>query len=155
MRLEAIESDRQAVRRIVESTGFFSDAEVDVAVELVDERLKKGDASDYYFVFAESAGEVIGYACFGPIACTLHSFDVYWIAVDRQHQGCGLGRWLMHQCELRIRQMNGQRIYVETSGRPQYLTTREFYHRCGYQITSVFPDFYAQGDDKIVFLKTI
>ncbi len=152
-RYEVAPTDRDAVRRIVESTGFFRSDEVDVAVELVDERLTKGEASGYYFLFAESAGRVIGYACYGPIACTLGSYDLYWIAVDRDHQGQGLGRMLVAESERLIRRQGGRHIYVETSGRPQYLSTRRFYERCDYHTAAVLPDFYDQGDDKVILVK--
>ena len=85
-------SDRDAVQSLVESTGFFRADEVAVAVELVDEHLSKGPGSGYHFVFAELQGEVAGYACYGPIACTVASYDLYWIAVDPQHQRQGIGR---------------------------------------------------------------
>ncbi len=155
IRSEATDSDRQLVRQIVESTGFFSASEADVAVELVEERLAKGDSSGYHFLFMDVGGSPAGYACFGPIACTLYSFDVYWIAVHKDFQRTGIGRHLMELCEDRIREMNGRRIYVETSGREQYASTRYFYQSCGYEIAAVFPDFYDQGDDKMVFLKVV
>ncbi|MEZ6062186.1 MAG: GNAT family N-acetyltransferase [Planctomycetaceae bacterium] len=146
-------TDRHAVRRIVDSTHFFRDDETAVAVELVDEYLAKGERSGYRFVFAEIDGTVVGYACFGPIACTIGSFDLYWIAVDPKHQGCGLGRILMAETERRIRDCGGRQIYIETSGRPDYLPTRVFYERCGYTVACVLPDFYEQGDDKVVWNK--
>lgn len=155
IRCEVTDSDRQLVRQIVESTGYFSAAEADVAIELVEERLAKGDSSGYHFLFMDIEGSPAGYACFGPIACTVHSFDIYWIAVHKDYQRAGIGRRLMELCEDRIRQMNGRQIYVETSGREQYASTRHFYHRCGYEIAAVFPDFYDQGDDKMVFLKVV
>ena len=35
---------------------------------------------------------MIGYVCYGPIACTVGSFDLYWIAVDRRRaRGRGSG----------------------------------------------------------------
>jgi len=43
-------SDRKRVREIVVSSGFFSEAEIEVAVELVQERLNKGIESGYYFL---------------------------------------------------------------------------------------------------------
>jgi ribosomal protein S18 acetylase RimI-like enzyme len=150
-----VPNDRLAVRRIVESTGFFRPDEVDVAVELVDERLAKGDASGYYFLFAEEAGRTIGYACYGPIACTVGSYDLYWIAVDRDQQGRGLGRHLVTESEHRIRERGGRRVYIETSGRPQYLPTRGFYERCEYQTAAILPDFYDAGDDKVILVKTL
>ena len=95
LRSQVTPSDRDAVRRIVETTGFFRADEVDVAVELVDEALAKGEASGYHFVFAEVDGIVVGYACYGPIACTLGSYDLYWIAVDPSRQGQGIGQILL------------------------------------------------------------
>lgn len=154
-RYEATPADRQHVRRIVESTGFFSPAEVGVAVELVDERLAKGPASGYYFIFAEKAGQVLGYSCYGPIAATTDSFDLYWIAVDNHLRGKGLGRRLMAESERRIAQAGGRGVYVETSNRPQYQPTRNFYERFGYDRAAVLTDFYGPGDDKVIYVKRV
>jgi ribosomal protein S18 acetylase RimI-like enzyme len=154
-RYVATPNDPANIRRIVESTGFFSAAEVDVAVELVDERLAKGDASGYHFIFAEAAGESMGYACYGEIACTVGSYDLYWIAVDAQHQGRGLGRALVAESERQIAARGGRRIYIETSNRPQYEPTRQFYLRCDYTIAAILPDFYNVGDDKVILVKAI
>ena len=49
-RYEVTLDDRAHVRTIIESTGFFHPPEVDIAVELVDDRLAKGKSSDYSFV---------------------------------------------------------------------------------------------------------
>lgn len=153
LRTDVLPRDRDAVRRIVASTGFFSDAEIDVAVELVDERLAKGPASGYDFVFADQGGRTVGYACFGPIACTIASFDLYWIAVEESCRGQGLGRILLEDSERRIIAAGGRRIYIETSNRPQYLPTRGFYLRCGYREEAVLPEFYGPGDDKVIYGK--
>jgi D-alanine-D-alanine ligase len=149
------ESDRDCVRQIVESTGFFAPYEVEVAVELVDERLGKGIASGYHFLFAEHHGTVVGYSCFGPIACTEGSFDLYWIAVDDAMRGRGIGRQLMSASERAIAAQGGRRIYVETSGREQYAPTRAFYRRCGYRDEATLKDFYAVGDDKLILVKVL
>lgn len=155
LRYEVRESDLISVREIVASTGFFHPPEVDVAVELVEERLRRGDASGYHFAFLEQHDHPIAYACFGPIACTASSFDVYWIAVHRNHQSKGIGRWLMSLTEDLIRTHSGQRIYVETSGRPDYLPTRTFYDRCGYIPAAELPEFYGPGDSKVIYLKVL
>jgi GNAT superfamily N-acetyltransferase len=155
LRDELTVRDRETVRAIVERTGFFRPDEVDVAVELVDERLSRGDASGYYFVFAEVDGEVVGYASYGPIACTVGSFDLYWIAVDPRLQRGGVGQALAGVVESRVAQMGGRRIYVDTSGKPQYAPTRAFYERCGYHCDARLVDFYAPGDDRIIYAKEV
>ena len=44
---------------------------------------------------------------------------------------------------------------METSGRPVYESTRAFYLAIGYEKIAIMPDFYARGDDKIVFMKRV
>ncbi len=154
-RTEVLPSDVETVRTICASTGNFFPAEVNVAAELVTERLAKGEESGYYFVFAEENATVVGYTCYGPIACTEASFDLYWIAVDPVHQKKSIGRALMERTECAVATMRGKRIYVETSGKPGYLSTRLFYQHCGYNLESVLKDFYSSGDDKVIFLKCL
>jgi ribosomal protein S18 acetylase RimI-like enzyme len=148
-------ADREAVRAIVESTGFFSREEADVAVELVDERLAKGLASGYEFVFCECGGRMLGYACFGPVPATKESFDLYWIATDRQSQDRGIGRAVLAECERLLAARGGGRMYLDTSGRPQYGPTHRFYERNGYRREAVLCDFFAPGDDKVIYLKVV
>ena len=155
LRYEVSEGDIACVREIVDSTGFFHPPEIEVAVELVEERLRRGDASGYFFAFVESDGVAIAYSCYGPIACTANSFDIYWVAVHRDEQRCGLGRWLMNLTEKLIHNRGGQRIYVETSGRPDYQPTRSFYERCEYTKAAELPEFYGPGDSKVIYLKVL
>ena len=155
LRDEVRPEDAAAVRDIVASTGFFRPDEVEVAVELVTERLARGDASGYHFVLMEDAGQVAGYACYGPIACTVGSFDLFWIAVHESRRGLGLGRVLMREAEARIAAMGGRRVYVETSGKAQYAPTRAFYEKFGYRQEARFAEFYDVGDDKVVYVRVL
>jgi hypothetical protein len=41
-------------------------------------------------------------------------------------------------------------LLVETSSRPDYSKTREFYARCGYTEAARIRDFYAPADDRIM-----
>jgi D-alanine-D-alanine ligase len=154
-REDVTSADRERIHDIVASAGFFSSREIDVAVELVDERLQKGAASGYCFLFAEHTARAVAYACFGPIACTLESYDLYWIAVHSAYRGIGLGRELLARSERLIARQGGRRIYVETSARAQYEPTRGFYRRCGYRVEAILKDFYAPGDDKVIYVKPI
>jgi D-alanine-D-alanine ligase len=155
LRDTVVAQDEQAVREIVASTGFFAAHEVEVAVELVRDRLARGTTSDYHFVFADLKGRTIGYACYGPIACTVHSFDLYWIAVHEDHRGQGLGKVLLRASEEGIARAGGRRVYIETSARTQYAPTRAFYERCGYAVEAVLADFYAPADGKVIFVKVL
>jgi GNAT superfamily N-acetyltransferase len=147
--------DVAAVREITESTGFFYQEEVDIAVELVEERLAKGLRSGYHFILAESGGRTVGYTSYGPIACTKESYDLYWIVVSRDFRGRGLGTRLLTMAEEAIGRLGGSRIYVETSSRPLYDPTRGFYLARGYVKAAELEDFYGPGDAKVEFLKVV
>jgi ribosomal protein S18 acetylase RimI-like enzyme len=150
-----VPADRDAVRKIVQNTGFFHDGEVDVAIELVDDSLAHGHDSGYRFVFAEIDNAVVGYACYGPIACTAASFDLYWIAVDPRFQRQGIGRALMTAVESRVADAGGEQIYIDTSGRSQYAPTRAFYERHSFRCAARLADFYAAGDDRLIYVKVL
>ena len=147
--------DHDNVARIVKKTGFFSPDEEAIAVELVDDRLTKGSQSPYLFLIARIDGKMIGYTCFGPIAATLSSWDLYWIVVDPNYQNRGYGLDLIVETEKQIFQQGGRSVYVETSERRQYAATRAFYQSCGYRMITLMDDFYAPGDGKVVLRKTL
>jgi GNAT superfamily N-acetyltransferase len=155
LRDEPAAGDRAAVRDLTGATGFFSDEEVAVAVELVEARLAQGLASGYRFLFADGDDGLDGYVCYGPIALTRSSFDLYWIAVRPDAQRTGLGRRLMEAAEAEARALGATAMYVETSSRPQYEPTRAFYRRIGYRSAAELADFYGPGDGQVIFAKRL
>jgi len=154
-RTDVVPEDVERIGKLVEITGFFSNEEVEVARELVQERLLKGDASGYHFLFAEHYGRLVGYTCYGLIPCTRSSYDLYWIAVHPDYQSRGVGRQIVQLTERRIKELGGERIYVDTSQRVQYASTRAFYERCGYRVETVLADFYAPGDGKTIYCRKL
>jgi Sortase and related acyltransferases len=148
--------DVQSVGVLVEETGFFRPDEVDVAAELVQERLQKGEESGYYFCFADDPeGNLLGYVCYGPTPCTVGSFDLYWIVVGKGAQGRGLGAELDARTVEACRTMGGRKLYVETSGKELYQPTRAFYRKTGYREAAILKDFYDIGDDKVILEKDL
>jgi GNAT superfamily N-acetyltransferase len=150
-------SDLAAVRRLTEESGVFSAIEVDLAVELLQERLARGVAtSGYHFLFAESGeGAALGYACHGPAPLTVASWDLYWIAVAAADHGKGIGRRLIASAEQRAAAAGAATIYADTSGRPDYARTRAFYEHAGYLKAAELPDFYAPGEAKVIYAKKL
>jgi len=147
---------RAELRRLVERTGFFTAAEADIALELLDEFWAKGaDASGYRFVAAHLGARLAGYACFGPIPCSDTSHELYWIAVDPELQGRGLGRRLLERVVERVREEGGRQLYLDTSARASYAPTRRFYLASGFRIAATLEDFYRPGDGKTIFVREV
>lgn len=147
--------DVAAVRRLVAATGFFSDTEVAIAAELVEEALARGAVSGYRFLLLEWQGGLLGYTCYGEIPGTIGSYDLYWIVVAPDRQGQGLGQRLLAATEADIATLGGRLLYAETSARPQYAPTRGFYMASGFQAAAHLPDFYAPGDGKVIYAKAL
>jgi ribosomal protein S18 acetylase RimI-like enzyme len=153
--LRALEpSDRAPLERVLRATGSFAEAEVAVALELIDLGLEPRDHG-YRFSVAVADGTPVGYACWGATPCTVGTFDLYWVAVDPSVQGRGVGRFLMRAAEDAARAAQGRMMLVETASKPSYAATRAFYERIGYVETARVRDFYAPGDDKIVYRRDL
>ena len=153
--------DRARVTELLIATAAFSSEEVAVALELFDEtfnelcRPERSEGPvlvfpDYEFVGAYDNQHLLGYACFGPTPATEGTYDLYWLAVDPAAQGRGAGRALVQWVERELGSRGGRLLVVETSSRPDYEHTREFYARGGYAEAARVRDFYAPADDRII-----
>ena len=149
------EDDIHSIAEIVESTGFFYDAEVSIAVELIRECLEKGYLSGYYFVFADYEERTLAYTCYGPIPGTKSAFDLYWIVTHNDYRGYGIGRSLLQETEKKVKEMGGTALYAETSSREKYISTHTFYRKNVFTETARIKDFYDIGDDKIMYKKQL
>jgi ribosomal protein S18 acetylase RimI-like enzyme len=147
-------SDIVDVEKITESTGFFYDHEVEVAVSLVVDTLK--DPKDgYKFLFLEDNGRTIGYTCFGEIACTHKRYDIYWIVIHNDYRGKGLGKEILKETENEIIRLGGEICYLETSSTEKYIPTRAFYDKLNYVKEAEIIDFYLNGDNKVIYSKRL
>ena len=157
---------RNRIREILDATAVFRDEEVAVALELFDETFAAGPArapydpgdgvANYEFVGSFSReGQLVGYVCYGATPGTDRTYDLYWIAVHPDFQGEGGGSQLLDEAERRLRQREARLLVVETSSRDDYAPTRRFYEARGYGRAAVLSDFYAPGDDRVVYTKRL
>lgn len=149
-----VAADRERVREMVEATGVFRPEETLIALEVFDGAVAAPGA-DYWSVGAYDAGRLLGWAAFGSTPGTQGTWDLYWIVVDPAHQAGGIGRRLMCHSEQTIAAQGGRLVVVETSSRVDYVPTRRFYERLGYAARAVIRDYYAPGDDLVVYVKSL
>jgi len=150
-----IAADRVRIEEITRAVGLFREDEIPVALEVFDEAMRASPSGEYYRVLgAEVEGSLSGWICWGPTPCTLGTYDLYWLVVDPQLQGAGIGTALVAEMERRLVGV-ARLILVETAGRLDFAATRGFYEARGYLPTATIPDFYAPGDDQVVFVKDV
>ena len=106
---------------------------------------------DYRWTGMERDDTLVGCACYGPTPGTGGTFDLYWIAVAAAARGLGIGRRLLEDVEQMIADEGGRLLVIETSGAPSYEGTRAFYQNCGYELLASIRDFYAPGEDRLIF----
>lgn len=149
-----VPSDRSALEAALRSDDTFRDDEIDVALELIDDAVEKGD-SDYWVRVARDGDDVAGYICFGPTPMTASTYDLYWIVAHAGHRGKGVAGALIRAMEAELSQISATAIRVETSQTEGYGAARTLYSRYEYPETARFPDFYRPGDDLIVYYKRL
>ena len=147
-------ADRGRIEDITRAVGLFRDDEIPVALEVFDEAVREGGSQSYAALGADVDGRLVGWICWGPTPCTLGTYDLYWMAVDPALQGGGIGSALLGEMELRLAGL-ARLVIIETTGRPDYAATRAFYQARGYAPVSTIPDFYAPGDDQVVYVKKV
>lgn len=150
-----LKQDEAPVMRILEDTGMFTPAEIEVAAELIGIYLNKPEQKDYtiYTAVDKNDSAVSGYVCFGPTPATESTFDLYWIAVAPAKQRYGIGKALLNFTERETYKKGGRLMIIETSSREKYAPTQNFYLRNGYTVEARIKDFYAEGDDRLIFTR--
>jgi ribosomal protein S18 acetylase RimI-like enzyme len=147
--------DRGAVQDMLRACGVFTEEEVRVALEVVDEGLSGGLEGDYPHFAVEVDGQVHGYVCVGKTPLTIGTWHLYWMCVHPSAQGSGAGRALQVHAEAFVRARGGERIVLETSSQPSYVRTRRFYQSAGYTQVGIIRNFYKPGDDCLIFCKEL
>jgi ribosomal protein S18 acetylase RimI-like enzyme len=161
---------RDAVRELLSETAAFNDAEIDVALELFDESITDArpdhadrgshasgpEGGEYEFIGAFSRDrELLGYVCFGPTPATDGTYDLYWLAVHPRFQRSGAGSRLVADVAERLAARRARILLAETSSRADYESARRFYERQGFAEEARIPDFYAPGDDRVIYGRRI
>ncbi len=139
------------VHEMLAACGAFNAEEIRVALEMID----AAESEEYVLFGLESEDCLRGYACAGRAPLTRSSWYLYWICVHPDAQGRGIGRGLQQWVEQFVRESQGDRLVVETSGRPDYARTRRFYQRAGYEVVGRIADFYKPGDDCVIYCKLV
>jgi ribosomal protein S18 acetylase RimI-like enzyme len=146
-----VPGDTGALLPLAEETGVFKPIELVALREVLDDYHAEND--EHSCVTYEREGQILGFAYFAPTAMTDRTWHLYWIAVSKRTQARGIGGELLRYVEDTIRQKHGRQLLIETSSLPHYELTRRFYLKHGYEKAGVQPDYYADGDDMVIFRK--
>jgi ribosomal protein S18 acetylase RimI-like enzyme len=144
-------ADANRLIELTEATAFFRPHEIEALRGVLD-AFFEGDTGHACFM-SETDGMIDGYVYLGEADMADRTWYVWWIAVDPSTQGRGIGKELLTFAEAEAGRCGGRVMFIETSGMPSYESTRRFYLKNGYAREAVLRDYYADGDDLVVFRK--
>jgi ribosomal protein S18 acetylase RimI-like enzyme len=153
----AVPADTPAIIALAIATGMFLVDEVEPLREVLDGFHASRLGADHRLdVWADVVGgKPIGVVYFGPNTMCDRTWDLWMIAVAPERQGQGIGSELIRFVEAHVRAGDGRLLFIETSSLPKYDATRMFYTKHGYAEVAHIPDFYADGDSKVIFSKRV
>lgn len=100
-------------------------------------------------------GRVVGLAYTRPEIFTDRTWNLLALGVHADAQGSGAGKALVHAVEDTLRTRAQRLLIIETSSGPDLEPARAFYKAIGYGEHSRIEDFWAEGDDKIIYRKAL
>ncbi len=148
-------ADAEQIVSLTRAAGVLAPERVAALRDWVNDYLAQGAASMYRFLSCHQNGQVIGYSCYGPRWLTESAFDLYAVGVAPACQRRGVATALLRQTERDICVLAGNLVLVEVSGLPGWQPVRCFFEARGYHIEATIADFYADGDDQILYSKRL
>lgn len=142
--------DTTALLALAEATGLFPPE----GLQMMAEAYESNHDADSFWLTDDDDGPV-GVAYCEPERMTDGTWNLQMILVHPNRQGQGRGTKLLQHVEQTVTQRNGRMLIIDTSGVPEFEQTRAFYKKCGYETEARIRDFYAAGDDKVVFRKVL
>ena len=111
--------------------------------------------TEAFWLTCHKDGEAVGLCYTVPEELAEGTWNMLALAVRPDLQGEGLGAALVAATERHLTQKGQRILIVDTSGNDDFALTRKFYAKNGYEEEARIRDFWADGDDKVVFRKAL
>lgn len=149
-----ISEDSTVISRLALASGLFGAD----AIGFLDKMMADyfgGNRDQGHACVIDIEDEPLGVAYYQPALATDRTWYLTMIAVRRDRQGQGRGAALMEYVENTLHDSGQRVLLVETSGLVDFARTRTFYAKCGYEEEARVRDYYATGEDMVLFRKVL
>lgn len=144
------QADIDALQHIVDATGLFPP---DLVPDLLAPFLA-GETSEFWRT-ARLDGGPIGFCYTVPQMLAEGTWNTAAIALAPNAQRHGYGSTLLSHVEAELKDKHQRLMLVDTSSTEDFARTRAFYLKNGYEEEARIRDYWAPGDDKVVFRKAL
>lgn len=143
-------SDLSAIALVLDDTELFPQ---DLLEEMMAPFFDEPEGPEKWLVCEDEGSAVIGFCYFRPEPLADGTWNLLAIGFCKDQQGLGYGSRLIAEVE---RALSSERmLIVETSSLDDFEATRKFYGKCGYDLEATIRDYWANGDDKVIYRKSL
>ncbi len=142
--------DIRDLQLVLDETGLFPG-------EMLPDMLAPSIAgeTDAFWLTYHHNGKAVGLCYTVPEELADGTWNMLALAILPELQGQSLGTALVASVERHLSDRNQRILIVETSGTDEFVLTRKFYARNGFEEEARIRDFWADGDDKVIFRKAL
>lgn len=146
-----ITSDILGIKKVLDSSGLFPSEYLD---DMISDYFNNPVSEEIWFTGVINKQPIaLGYCV--PEKLTEGTYNLYALAVHADAQKKGVGKDMMKYIEDLLRANSERVLIVETSSDPSQYAACEFYKSLKYIQVAVIPDFWKDGEDKVVFWKKL
>ena len=151
----ATPEDADRLVEIAVQAGLFPAEEAGFLSEMLAAHFAGNGEDGHVWLADERDGRPCAVAFYQPAEATNGTWYVKMLAVAPDCQRDGRGTAIMRHVEDALRS-DGQRVLlVETSSLAGQAPARAFYAKCDYDEVARVPDFYDDGDDMVLYQKSL
>lgn len=143
--------DIAALQEVLDRTALFPS---EMLPDMMRDFLSDTQSSDIWLT-CEADGKAVGFCYAVPEELAEGVWNMRAIAVQPTEQGGGCGSAIVAHLEAALKERSQRILIADTSGADAFEPTRAFYRKNGYIEEACIRDFWAEGDDKIVFWKSL
>ena len=148
---KVIAADLEGLRKVLDATGLFPS---ELLEGMISEYLSDPASEEIWFTYLQDR-QPVGFGYCVPEKLTDGTYNLLAIAVDKLHQGMGIGSKMMKYLEEELKRQHKRILIVDTSSSDDFAPTRLFYLKAGYTNTATIKDFWKDGEDKVIFYKRL
>jgi ribosomal protein S18 acetylase RimI-like enzyme len=144
-------ADIGSLAKIADATQLFPG---EMLSGMMEDFLSDSSSHDLWLT-CETNGQAEGFCYAVPEKLTDGTWNMLALAVHPAQQGKGMGSAIVRFLEAALLARGERVVIADTSGTPEFEPTRQFYRKNGYHEEARIRDFWAAGNDKVVFWKAL
>lgn len=145
-------SHRQALQDILEKSGQFDEESLLFVMDTLQVHLDN-PGEEIWLTACDQTPVGFAYCAPEPVASGTWNLLMLW--TKEGYEGKGHGKALVTEVEKILKEKQARLLIVETSQLPDFATAREFYDKQGFTLEAEVKNFFAQGDNKLIYTKPL